>query len=944
MKRKVFSGILDIESKKVVSIVEEEKEKRYVSDNAQLMEEWNWEKNITLGYFPNKLSYGSAQKVWWKCAEGHEWEASPNNRSRTQKCPVCSKQIQAESHSKNWIIKRGSLADLNPVLASQWHPTQNGMLTANDVSAGSGRKVWWLCEQGHEWEAVISSRNGGINCPICSGRKVLVGYNDLATVRPDLARQWHPTKNDNLKPTDVTVGSDQKIWWICEKNHEWESRVAHRKNGCNCPICSGKKVLFGYNDLATVAPDIATQWHPTKNGDLTPQKVVANSNKRVWWQCAKGHEWQTSVATRKRGCGCPQCASESKTSFPEQAIYYYLRNVTTAHNRYLLDSRTEIDIYLPEYRIGIEYDGIYYHSSEKAKVREQQKQEKLSRQGIRLLRIKESLELSTSAFCEDNLYIQPGPTQDALTQVIRILVSEIGKISNRILTVDIDVMRDRHNIYDQYVASEKANSLLVVNPQLAAQWHPTMNKSMLPEYVSASSNKKVWWLCDGGHEWEAMVNTRNKGVGCPYCAGKRAIIGQTDLATVRPLLAAQWHPTKNKSLTPMDVTASSNKKVWWQCDSGHEWRTMVYDRTNGGNCPICSGRQVLVGFNDLATKNPALAAQWHPNKNNQLQPTDVTCGSDKKVWWRCDSGHEWEAVISSRNSGINCPYCSNQKLLVGFNDLATTNPILAAQWHPTKNGELTPSDVMAGTNKKVWWLGDCGHEWNAVISSRNTGRGCVFCANQRVLAGFNDLITLNPTLAAEWHPTKNGELTPADVTAGANRKVWWLGACGHEWQNTVNSRNSGHGCPICDGQYTMAGHNDLATIYPELAEQWHPTKNGDWRPCDVRPSSNKKAWWLCEKGHEWEAVIGSRSKGVGCPICANKKTLAGYNDLATTNPALAAQWHPTKNVDLYPTDVTRSSNKKVWWLCSNGHEWQATVNHRNAGRRCPQCVRRKQEP
>lgn len=542
---------------------------------------------------------------------------------------------------------------------------------------------------------------------------------------------------------------------------------------------------------------LMAEWHGERNFALDPRLLTLGSNKKAWWVCKKGHEWQTSVAHRSRGHRCPQCFGESKTSFPEQAIYYYLRKMTTACNRYKLDARTEIDIYLPEFCIGIEYDGIYFHSGDSARSREQQKQEKLSAQGIRLIRIKEANESLTPAFQGNILYIKPGATHDILSKAITLLVSRIFEMTNLSMDIDIDVARDRNDIYDQYVASEKENSLLVINPKLAAQWHPSRNKSMLPEYVSASSNKKVWWLCEHGHEWEATINSRNQGVGCPYCAGKRPIIGQTDLSTIHPTLAAQWHPTKNKNLTPMDVTTSSNKKVWWQCDLGHEWSAMVYDRTNGGNCPICSGRQVLAGFNDLATKNPTLADQWHPTKNGHLQPTDVACGSDKKVWWLCGSGHEWEAVISSRNSGINCPYCSNQKLLVGFNDLATTNPSLAAQWHPTKNGELTPSDVMGGTHRQVWWLGDCGHEWKAAIGSRNAGRGCVFCANQQVLAGFNDLATTNPSLAAQWHPTKNTDLHPTDVTRSSNKKVWWICQYGHEWETTVNHRSAGRGCPVC---------------------------------------------------------------------------------------------------------------------------------------------------
>lgn len=496
----------------------EKKEKEFVSDNAQLMAEWDWEKNQSLGYFPNEISYGSAIKVWWRCKEGHKWAASPNHRSRGRQCPECAQLQRAITKRKNIVERRGSLVDNNPDLARQWHPTKNAPLTPNDISVNSPERVWWLCEKGHEWKAPVNSRNSGVGCPVCSGYKVVAGVNDLATLRPDLAEQWHPTKNGELKPTDVTIGTDRKIWWICDKGHEWEAKVANRKNGCGCPICSGKKVLVGYNDLETVSPEIAAEWHPTKNGDVTPKNVVTNSNKKFWWQCAKGHEWQTSVAHRSRGHRCPQCFGESKTSFPEQAIYYYLRRVTTAHNRYKLDPRTEIDIYLPEYRIGVEYDGIYYHSSTQAALREQRKQEKLFQEGIRLLRIKESKESLTPAFQEGVLCIKPGSTHDELSQTIRILVSRICEMTDLTPDIDIDVARDRNDIYDQYVASEKASSLLVVNPQLAAQWHPTKNKSMRPEHVSASSNKHAWWLCEYGHEWEAVINSRNAGVGCPVCA------------------------------------------------------------------------------------------------------------------------------------------------------------------------------------------------------------------------------------------------------------------------------------------------------------------------------------------------------------------------------------------------------------------------------------------
>lgn len=829
--------------------------------NPELLSEWHPVKNTN--DTPKTISYGSARKVWWVCEKGHEWEASPNDRSRGRGCPECAQIQRAITKRKNIVARRGSLYSNNPNLALQWHPTKNYPLTPSDISVNSSERVWWLCNNGHEWNAPINSRNSGVGCPVCSGHKIVVGVNDLATVRPDIAKQWHPTKNKDLAPTQVTCGSDKQVYWLCEKGHEWEAKINNRVNGNNCPICIGKKVLVGYNDLATVLPIIANEWHPTKNGYLTPQDVTLHSNKKVWWQCEKGHEWPATVAHRSNGRRCPKCFGESKTSFPEQAIYFYCCQMTTAHNRYMVDSKTEIDVYLPEYNIGIEYDGAYFHKGEKAEEREKRKEEKLLDLGITLIRVRE-LESKVGRHI---IYAKPGANDIELSITLKELVSLVSSLTTKKFDIDIDVARDRYKIYEQYIQNEKENSLAIVNPQLASEWHPHKNNGLLPEYVSAYSNKKAWWICENGHEWEAVIDSRKNGVGCPYCAGKKAIAGVNDLATVNSKLASEWHPTKNKSLTASDVTSSSNRRVWWQCEKGHEWQAMVYDRSNGCGCPICSGHKVFIGYNDLATVNPKLASEWHLYKNGKLSPLDVTSGSDKKVWWQCQEGHEWEAVISSRNAGYGCPYCAGQKVIVGVNDLATVNPNLANEWHPTKNEDLHPSDVMSGTHKKVWWLGTCGHEWEASIGSRNSGRGCPICASQKLLVGFNDLATVNPKLASEWHPTKNGDISPKDVLPNSNKKIWWLCKKGHEWEVSVNTRNGGNNCPYCANQIVLKGYNDLETTNPRLAKEWHPTKNGEKKPSDFVAGSNKKAWWICENGHEWEAQINSRNKGAGCKEC-----------------------------------------------------------------------------
>ena len=616
-----------------------------------------WHNTLNGDLTPSDISYGSAKKVWWICEKGHEWKQDPNHRRRGRGCPICAQESRKISHSKNWIAKYGSLAEKNPELAKQWHPTKNGNKTAYDVSVGNGNKAWWICEKGHEWEAVISSRNQGIGCPICSGHKTLFGYNDLSTVNPALSQQWHPTKNRELKPNDVTVNYTKKVWWLCSLGHEWETSVANRTEGTGCPICAGKKVLKGYNDFATAYPELAKEWHPTKNGDLTADKVTSKSNKKTWWKCARGHEWQTSICHRSRGTGCPVCSGEIKTSFPEQVIFFYFKDITEAYNRYMVDKHTEIDVYLPEYRIGIEYDGLYYHNSAKSTQKEKKKEEKLNNLDIFLIRVKETDDESFRKESENVVYLSSRINDYELNRMIFELINRINQHANIELKIDVNVSRDRGKIYEQYILAEKKKSLLALQPDLAEQWHPTKNGKLLPENVSVSANKPVWWICEEGHEWQAMINSRSQGIGCPYCSGKKVLSGYNDLATKNPKIAKQWHPTKNYNLTPSDITAFSNKSYWWICEKGHEWKNSINVRNGGNNCPYCANQLVLAGYNDLSTVNPQLASQWHPTKNGDREPTDYIAGSNKKAWWICELGHEWEACISSRNKGAGCEKC-----------------------------------------------------------------------------------------------------------------------------------------------------------------------------------------------------------------------------------------------------------------------------------------------
>lgn len=150
---------------------------------------------------------------------------------------------------------------------------------------------------------------------------------------------------------------------------------------------------------------------------------------------------------------------------------------------------------------------------------------------------------------------------------------------------------------------------------------------------------------------------RVRGYGCPYCAGNRLLAGFNDLNTRYPDLAREWHPDVNDRTT-QDVTAHSRYRAWWHCTSGHSWRATVSSRVSGHGCPFCSGRFPIQGVSDLVTLRPELAAQWGPD--NSISPFDVTISSNRKIWWRCQQSHHWQAVVSDRSKrNHGCPTCGD---------------------------------------------------------------------------------------------------------------------------------------------------------------------------------------------------------------------------------------------------------------------------------------------
>lgn len=203
------------------------------------------------------------------------------------------------------------------------------------------------------------------------------------------------------------------------------------------------------------------------------------------------------------------------------------------------------------------------------------------------------------------------------------------------------------------------NSLAEKHPELVAEWSER-NLPLTPMQISYGSKKLVWWKGSCGHEWQTSVKARSAGERCPICAGVRIVPGINDLATRYPEIAAEWSE-RNRPLDPQMVSAGSHKKAYWRCRKGHEWLATIKSRTEGGNgCPYCSHRQVLAGYNDLATTDPELVLEWSYDANER-KPTEISRLSQYPVWWKGACGHKWKDKVFSRAvEGARCIYCEKE--------------------------------------------------------------------------------------------------------------------------------------------------------------------------------------------------------------------------------------------------------------------------------------------
>lgn len=707
---------------------------------------------VEFGMSRNTLDYRLSKG--WTPEEAVELHPRPTHAARTPGVSVkvegwefktIKDAAQHYGRAYTWVIERlksgssieealglvqrpDSLQTEYPDIADQWHPDKNGSVMPDSIAPHSGRVAWWLCERGHEWEAVINSRTRGHGCPYCAGQRPTKRRN-LATAYPELLDEWDWEKNSPSKPQDYSPRSKYKVWWRCKEGHSWQAVIGNRarKTTNSCPCCRNQLLCAeGSNSLVQIRPDIAKDWHPQKNAPLTPGQVVAGGSRKVWWICKHGHEWKAAIGSRViNGTGCPKCTHQ--TSRIEIAVFSELNALFNKVEWRKKISGFECDVFLPELNIGIEVDGVYWHSrSPEAEIA---KSSAFEEEGIQLFRLREDgLEKLSERdvffkSTEDNFVIASRLVRYILKHAI-LPDDQRARLDAYVDSLGLVNEQQYREIIANLPAPPPGESLADKQPEISREWAYDLNAPLSPEHFRHKANKYVWWRCENGHSWRSTINNRTQhGTGCPKCPPERIVTVTADwnLAAVLPDLAIEWHPTLNGELRPEDVRPKSNQNVWWLCKEGHEWQSPINNRADGSGCPYCSGR-LATDENNLAALFPDILTSWDYEQNNEIHPSRVTPYSGKKVWWKCVEGHSWQATVANRTRmKSGCPVCANNS--------RRKYSIKDFQRIAAERGGQCLSDTFTSTRNKLMFQCEHGHVWETRADSvLYTSKWCPVCA------------------------------------------------------------------------------------------------------------------------------------------------------------------------------------------------------------------------
>ncbi len=459
---------------------------------------------------------------------------------------------------------------------------------------------------------------------------------------PEIAKQWHPTKNGKLTPNDVSQSQALKIWWICNCGNVWQASLNERqlrskkRARTHCKKCGYKRLSKNIKKRALERsgtfknkfPDLFKELHPTKNKNINFDEITPHSHIRVWWKCKKNHVWSSRLNNRTSLFrGCPDC--KKNTSKIELRLYCELKKIFNETLWQHKLHKKEIDIFIPSIKLCIEIDGYPWHEN-KFNL-DQKKNKHIEKYGYNFLRIREKRlpkhfgKNEIIDYFENSLNIYIAILNYILVG-IDIKKSKKQKISKFINQNKFQATKEYKLLLSKLPGPIKDEDRFDLNfPDLLKEWNYAKNNPLMPDLFFRYSHDKVWWICKKKHVWQATIALRTQGRNCPKCAiqtsgnrrRKAAVKKYGTFFDNNKLLFKEWDFKKNKSIDMNNMSPSSNNIIWWKClNCKHSWKTAISQRTRGRGCKKCARK--IVGLKNKIRYTLNLSDKEKEKINSQI--------------------------------------------------------------------------------------------------------------------------------------------------------------------------------------------------------------------------------------------------------------------------------------------------------------------------------------
>jgi len=665
-----------------------------------------------------------------------------NKNKRFLSCSSCSKgKILSEKYN---------FQSLYPSILKELHPTKNDHLDLKSISPYSEKKLFFICykckeefsRSAHErisaYKTALKKKKDTHFCPYCTGKKTS-SKNNLSFIKPDLIKEWHPTLNDR-QPNEFRISSSYKAWWICfkkKKHPPYQARIQSRtrvKSGC--PYCYNKP--FSGNNLATIFPIlIKNEWDFKKN-IKPPTDYLPKSSKKVWWICSScKSSYSKLIYVRTTGTGCQICRSgNNRISKNQLRIFCELKkvfkNIKLEHSL----KKAQIDIFLEDLKLAIEYDGSRFHKYNKNILKDIKKNNLLKSIGLKVIRVRET---PLKLLDEEYDVKAPGTLLKKIhINPILIKINNKFNLSNetRVKIYSYVENKDFINDYDyNYYISKYPNPIKELTleykyPKIAKEWDYKRNYPFTPNNITFGIQKEFYFICGNcksSYKIGLAARIKRQGSQCINCNLLYKLDKEFEI-----------YFDKSKNFKKLkSITLSHHYNIWFickSCEKSYKTTGRRFVSLKEKMCNDCLRKNKIYNKpKSIFIAIPDLKSELNFNRNKNIDFSKINKTDEISIDWICENGHSYKMNARTKyenfkNNKISCPKCL-LKIRIQKSRLATnlkiTHPILCNQWNYDKNGKLKPEMYTKASRDKVWWLCSiCNHEWGARIVNRAKKLGC----------------------------------------------------------------------------------------------------------------------------------------------------------------------------------------------------------------------------